>query len=187
MSDPEQPVQPEEIPSTTPTPLSPLWRWVTVGILLLGLVLTVLFAMRATRSFRTFHNERGRPPREATGNIAPWMTVPYVAHAYGVPEPFLYAQLGIEAEGNERKTLMQIERSHFNGERGLLRDRILAALELYYTGSTVPTPIVPGPGDVPMPEALPPNQAGEHGVPGGPDAPPDAPTPETLPDPGGVP
>jgi hypothetical protein len=147
-----------------------------VGILILGLVLTVLFALRATRSFRTFHNERGRPPREATGNLAPWMTIPYIAAAYSVPEPFLYAQIGIDAQGNERKSLIQIEREYFNGERGLLRDRILAALELFYIDSTVPTPVPPDPGEIPLPDMPPGEEGGPRGPsPPLPDAPPDAP------------
>ena len=60
---PETPAQ-EEGPPAAP---SPLWRWLTVALLILGLLLTVLFALRATRSFRTFHDERGRPPLCAPG------------------------------------------------------------------------------------------------------------------------
>lgn len=180
MSSPEQTLQPDPLPtdgapppqqgpSASPAPSGRFWRWLTVGVLLLGLLLTILFALRATRSFRTFHAERGRPAREAMGNIAPWMTIPYVAAAYGVPESFLFAQLGIDAEGNARKSLMQIERTYFNGERSLLRDRILAALELYYADSAMPTPLVTGPASLPNPE-IPIPGGPPPGAPGDPDA-----------------
>ncbi len=173
---PETPAQ-EEGPPAAP---SPLWRWLTVALLILGLLLTVLFALRATRSFRTFHDERGRPPREATGNIEPWMTIPYVAAAYDVPEEFLYAQLGLDGEGLARKSLMQLERQYFDGERGLLRTRIQAALELYYADSAVPTPVVPDPGSVPLPEEIRPGDLPRDARP--PDAaPPDAAPPDAAP------
>lgn len=187
MSSPDQTIQPDPLPpdgappaqvgTAAPAALaSPIWRWLTLGLLLLGVVLTALFALRAIRSFRTFHAERGRPPREAMGDIAPWMTIPYVAAAYQVPEAYLYAQLGIEPQGNERKSLMRIERAYFNGERGLLRDRILAALELYYADSAIPTPIAPDPASIPKPEAPP------SGAPGDPNAsPPDAAPPDAAP------
>ena len=191
----EDPAAPANLHPANPapaTPPSPLWRWVTIGVLILGVVLTALFALRATRSFRTFHNERGRPPREATGDIAPWMTIPYVAHAYGVPESYLYEQLGIDPQGNERNSLIQIERTHFNGERGLLRDRIMTALELYYAGSAIPTPVMPDPADVPMPEQPPLPGEGNPNLRGGPDGPrsgeggPPPPEPPTLAPPAGA-
>ncbi len=149
----EAQVAPAEAPPVSAP--SPIWRWLAVGLLVLGIALTVFFALHAVRSFRTFHAERGRPPHEATGDIAPWMTVPYIAAAYQVPADFLYTQLGIDAQGNERKSLMQIERTDFNGERGLLRDKILVALDLYYAGSVVPTPLAPDPASIPLPDAPP--------------------------------
>ena len=169
MSHPEKPDQPEatRVKVAEPAPAAPaaFWRWLAAGLLLLGVALTVFFALHAVRSFRTFDAERGRPPREATGDIAPWMTIPYIAAAYQVPADFLYSQLGIDAQGNDRKSLMQLERSYFKGERGVLRARILAALDLYYAGSAVPTPIVPDPASIPIPDAPPPDAP--HPGPGG--------------------
>ena len=43
-----------------------------------------------------------------------------IAAAYDVPEEFLYAQLGLDGEGLARKSLIQLERQYFAGERGLL-------------------------------------------------------------------
>jgi hypothetical protein len=121
-------------------------------LVLVGLLLTALFALRASRSYRHFQEERRRPPRENIEGIAPWMSVPYVAAAYGVPSDFLFEQLEIPAAGNDRKPLGVLERTYFDGERGVILERARVAVELYYVGGVVPTPILPDPDDVPMPE-----------------------------------
>jgi hypothetical protein len=136
-------------------------------LLLLGVALTLLFALRTARSFRDFRDARGRPPHEALGDIAPWMTVPYVAAVYGVPPDFLFTQLGIPADGNERVPLRILERQHFDGERGVIVDRMRHAVEFYYAGGPTATPALPDPALVPMPD-LPGGPDGPGG-PGGPD------------------
>jgi len=147
--------------TTESLPLPPTKRRLRVAhvlyavLLLLGLLLTLFFALRAVRSYRHFVDGRDRPPREAIGDIAPWMSVPYVAAAYGVPADFLFEQLKIPAEGNDRKPLRILEREYFNGERGAILESARAAVELYYAGGPVPTPIIPNPEDIPPPEDMP--------------------------------
>lgn len=102
------------------------------------------------------------------------MTLPYIAKAYAVPEEYLFEKLGIAQENNRRKSLMQLNRTHYPAQRGVILDLVRAALESYYAGAPVPTPIVPNPGDVPLPELPPPGRD---------DGPPrDPPQPELPPD-----
>ncbi len=160
-----------------PRPRSRRNTWLFIALVLVGVALTALFALRALRSFHNFREDWRRPPREAVGNIAPWMSIPYVAAVYGVPADFLFEQLGIPAERNDRKPLHVLERQYLTGDRGVIIDGVRAAVELYYAGGPTATPAVVDPGLVPPPDG----PDGPDGGPGGPDGEhddgPDAPTP----------
>jgi hypothetical protein len=173
-------VEPEDKagdPSVAPSPTVGVnrGRWLMALLLLLGVLLTAFFGLRTARSFRVFNEERGRPPREASGELEPWMTIPYVAAAWQVPESYLYEQLGIEGQGNERKPLMRLERIYFDGQRGALRNKIRDAIERHYAGGVVPTPVLPDLESLPEPEGPAPGGPGDfrgQGLPRGDGAPP---------------
>lgn len=166
--------------------------WLFAGLVLLGVVVTAFFAMRATRSFHDFQQDRRRPPHEAVGDIAPWMSIPYVAAVYGVPAEFLFEELGIPAAGNERKPLRILDRQYLIGDDGVIIARVRAAVELYYAGGPTATPAAVDPALGPPPDDGPGGlfDGGPDGGPdgplddpldGGPDATPLAPTPPTAP------
>lgn len=77
---------------------SKLWRALPPVAILAGLVLTVLFGLRAVRSFRQVQYiqqqglDRGTASVDA---IQPWMTIRFIAVAYAVPEEYLYSALGM--------------------------------------------------------------------------------------------
>ncbi len=152
------------------TPDSPKHsRWPAIGLvalLALGLLLTVLFGLRALRAYHHFDEERRRPPQEAVNGIAPWMTIPYVAHTYDVPDAYLFEALGIDPQGNQRKNLMQLGRVRYPGERGRMEQEVRAALEEYYAGAPLPAPDPPEPGEVPPPEIAPPPGSAPGSAPG---------------------
>jgi hypothetical protein len=147
-----QQATPDPAESTAPSRRA---RWLFALVLLLGVALTLLFALRATRSFRHYQENRTRPPHEQVETIAPWMTVPYVAAAYRVPPEFIFEQLGLDAQTNARKPLRAIERDAFGGERGVVLQRVREAVQLYYAGGPVPAPVLPDPGSLPLPEGPP--------------------------------
>lgn len=80
-------------------------RWLIVGLVLLALIGAVAAGRSATRMFR-----RGPPPPRQTdvSLIAGWMTVPYVARTYRVPPGELFAAIGIEPRGNDRKSIDEL-------------------------------------------------------------------------------
>lgn len=77
---------------------SKLWRFLPPVAILAGLVLTILFGLRAVRSFRQVQYiqqqglDRGTASVDA---IQPWMTIRFIAVAYAVPEEYLYSALGM--------------------------------------------------------------------------------------------
>lgn len=78
------------------------WRRILpIGLILIGAVLTVIYGLRAVRSFRQIQYiqqqglDRGTASVEA---IQPWMTIRFIAVAYAVPEEYLYSALGIPFE-----------------------------------------------------------------------------------------
>lgn len=75
------------------------WRRILpIALILIGAALTVVYGLRAVRSFRQIQYiqqqglDRGTAGVEA---IQPWMTIRFIAVAYAVPEEFLYSELGI--------------------------------------------------------------------------------------------
>ena len=80
------------------------WRqWVVVGLFLLALVGTGLFATRTIRRAIYWHTHRDEP-------IRPWMSVPYVSHSYRVPPYVLYQAIGLQPQPRDRRPLREIAR-----------------------------------------------------------------------------
>jgi hypothetical protein len=86
--------------------------WVRPAVVaVLVLVGLVGLALAVRGGVRLYHRLQGPlpPPRQAdVGLIAGWMTVPYVARAYGVPGQELFAALGIAPTENARRSLDEI-------------------------------------------------------------------------------
>jgi hypothetical protein len=79
----------------------------SVGII--SVLLGGLYGLRLTRQFQD------RPPlhnrQSDVSGIQEWMTLRYVARAYGTPEPELEKALGIPAHTYERSSLSQIAKA----------------------------------------------------------------------------
>ncbi|MEW5938751.1 MAG: hypothetical protein AB1750_03745 [Chloroflexota bacterium] len=88
-----------------------------MGLILVGLLIAGFFGMGMLRAARQF---RGRPPMPPPGEvetdvelIRDWMTVPFVAHTYRVPGTILFDALRIPPEGNEEKSLRDLNREYY--------------------------------------------------------------------------
>jgi hypothetical protein len=83
---------------------SRFWRALPLAILLLiSFFLLVVVTGRATRAALEARNSRRVEAGEAIG-VRPWMTIPYIASTYGVPEETLFAALGLSATEERRRT-----------------------------------------------------------------------------------
>ncbi len=72
-------------------------------LLLISLFLLVVVTGRATRAALEARNSQRVQAGEAVG-VRPWMTIPYIASTYGVPEDALFAALNLTATAEHRRT-----------------------------------------------------------------------------------
>ena len=80
----------------------------SIALLLLGIALAGFFGVRAYRAYDRFRSHAPTTDMTDVEAIRGWMTVPYIARAYGVPEDALFAALGIPKAGNERLSVKQL-------------------------------------------------------------------------------
>lgn len=118
---------------TTTTSPNRRARIITIVLLVFGVLLTLWFGTRSLRSFRHVRERGFRPPPMATADVTTlrgWMTLPYVAVAYGVPEEYLFHELKIPPESNREASLVELNRRYRTGEEGqVLRELQEAILQ----------------------------------------------------------
>jgi hypothetical protein len=75
-------------------PLSLRVRFAITLILLLLTLFCVAFAARSTVvTWQQFRQQNAMARSGDVRTIGPWMTIPYIAHTYHIPETYLYSQL----------------------------------------------------------------------------------------------
>jgi len=84
-------------------------KYLALILIVFGVGITLFFTIRSIRSYQQWQYlqaegfEQGQARVEA---IRPWMTLQYVSVAYGVPEEYMFDQLGIPyTRWNSRETL----------------------------------------------------------------------------------
>jgi hypothetical protein len=146
---------------TTATSPNRRARIITAVVLALGVLLTLWFGARATRSFRHVRERGFRPPPMATADVSTlrgWMTVPYVAHTYGAPEEYLFHELEIPAEGNRNASLVELNRRYRTGPEGQVLRELQEAIQRFQSRRDPhgpPRDLQGGPQDEPPPDATP--------------------------------
>lgn len=79
-----------------------------IALALAGLVLIGFFSARAYRAYERIQRDVPAGGLTDVEDIRGWMTLPYIARAYDVPEDALYNALGIPKLGNERLSIKQL-------------------------------------------------------------------------------
>ena len=118
-------------------------------LLILSLFAFVSVTARVVRAVREVRNAQ-QIRNGAEDGIRPWMTIPYIARAYGVPEADLFNLLNLTpTEQNRRAPLGALAKR--NG-RNLATD--IAAINAYLAGRHA-TPRAPAPPPGPHPPTPP--------------------------------
>jgi len=117
------------------------WQQALIAVVVIGgLALTVLFAFRLYRSIHTLRHTPLRPGSTDVSLIQGWMTVPYIARAYRVPEDAIWQGLGITSRGERFRSLSQLDRTHAGGQpAGMLINKVRGIVASYQEGTPVPT------------------------------------------------
>ena len=120
-----------------------LERKILLVLLVVGILLSVFFGLRAMRSFARLHQSGLHPGETDVSAIRGWMTVPYIAKVYRVPSDYLYQQIGIPRAGNDAKSLGDLNKEYFFGQPGAVMQKVKDAIARYKPPTT---DIPPGPG-----------------------------------------
>lgn len=103
-----------------------------IGLIVIGLVIVGLFGLRSFHALRSFPDRPPLPPPseiETNVNlIRDWMTVPFIAHTYGVPDKILFDALSIPPEGNQRKSLSALNREYYPNNNGFVIEKVKEAV-----------------------------------------------------------
>ncbi len=127
------PVQPDGLKQ-------PTWLVILITLAILaGFGLTAFYGVRAMRSYRELHRARLHPNETDVSLIRGWMTVPYIARAYHVPETLFWQDLGIPEQGNRAKSLRTLDRTYEGGRPGVVLSRVQEII-LQYQKEHPPAP-----------------------------------------------
>ena len=118
---------------------------------MIGLLIIVFFGLRTVRAFREFHSDRPRLPFATQSVetdaelIRDWMTLPYISIMYHLPLNLLYETLSIPPEGNEKKSLKQINDQYYPQAPGIVIEMVKSAILASQPHTVVPalTPVPP--------------------------------------------
>lgn len=113
-------------------------RILLIGLVVLGLFLTLFFGVRAVRSYLRIWQTGLQPGVTDVEAIRGWMTIPYIARAYGVPEEVIFERLDIPPENNRARSLAELNRQYAPGQRGLVLKTAKQAVKAYLDEHAAP-------------------------------------------------
>jgi hypothetical protein len=119
-----------------------LQRTIFIALILIGAILFLWFGLRSVRSFVRVQRTGIVPGTTDVELLRGWMTIPYISQAYHVPETVLYQSLGISGEGQQKKSLADLNRQLAAGKQRyvleVVTDTILHYQPVQSTEGTVP-------------------------------------------------
>lgn len=124
---------------------------------ILGCLLIAFFGLRAFHAFKKFNGHRPPPPTSGQVEtdvelIRDWMTVPFIAHTYYVPEKIIFDALEISPRDNHDKSLKEINDEYFSETDGLVMELVKAAILAHQAPPIPAPPLTPIP---PLPTVTP--------------------------------
>ena len=131
-------------------------KFVLVGVLLLlALGITIIAAVATIQAIQGFQQQNSLVKADDVRTVRDWMTIPYIARMYHVPENYLYQSLHItDAQKPVHDTLRLIAARYHRTVTGVIQN-VQAAIQAYRSqhppakrtsGSTVEPMIGVGPG-----------------------------------------
>ena len=110
-------------------------RLIIAGLIVLGVLFIGFFGVRAARAIKHIHEggfvpgHRPSPPSQTDVElIRDWMTIPYIADTYGVPDRMLFNQLNVPDANNRDKSLKELNEEYFPGQDGYVLTAVKRAI-----------------------------------------------------------
>jgi hypothetical protein len=99
--------------------------------LCLALGATVFAAIETYHDFQALQQQNAYAANADVRSISPWMTIPYIAHFYHVPETYLYQTLRISGTQLPRHTPLHVLAAHYNRSVTNYINTIENAIQIY--------------------------------------------------------
>ena len=78
-------------------------RWLGIVAIVAGVLLLLVFGVRSWRQYQ--FTQRVAAGQIQVESLRGWMTIPYIARVYGVPESQLRGSLGLPPTGGDERSL----------------------------------------------------------------------------------
>jgi hypothetical protein len=109
-------------------------RALVIGLIILGILFTIFFGMRAFHAFKKFDGHGGPPPHGKVETdvelIRDWMTVPFISRMYQVPPEVIFDVLKISPQKDHKKSLKVLNEEYYPDKNGyvlsLVKETILS-------------------------------------------------------------
>jgi hypothetical protein len=128
-----------------PSKKSSQQRGLMIGLIILGVLFTGFFGMRAFRAFRKFDGHRPPPRGEVETDvelIRDWMTIPFISRTYQVPPEIIFEALNIPPQKDRDKNLKVLNEEYYPDQDGFVLSVIKATI-LADQASHPPAPDTP--------------------------------------------
>ncbi len=109
-------------------------RMLTIGFIILGVIVTVFFGMRVLHAFKKFDGRRPPPPGKVETDvelIRGWMTVPFIAKTYHVPDGIIFDELNIPEKGNMEKSLKELNEEYYPDQTGYVMKAVMEIVQTH--------------------------------------------------------
>ena len=112
--------------------VNPKQRALVIGLIILGILFTIFFGMRAFHAFKKF-NGHGRPPPHGKVEtdvelIRDWMTISFISKMYRVPEREIFDALNVSPLGSHDKSLKVLNNDYYPDKDGFVMDTVKATI-----------------------------------------------------------
>ena len=133
-------------------------RAVIIGLIVIGILTVGFFGLRTLHAFRAFRGHRPPPPPSAADAgrietdvelIRDWMTIPFISRMYHVPQKKLFDALEIPRDGNQEKSLAQLNEEYFPQAGGILMEKVKATVLALLPNQLQQMEVNPGTPEVP--------------------------------------
>ena len=126
---------------------NPKQRALVIGLIILGILFTIFFGMRAFHAFKKFDGHGHRPPPGKIETdvelIRDWMTVSFISKMYRVPEKDIFDALKISPLGSHDKSLRDLNREYYPDKDGFVMDTVKATIQAFHVSQPLPPDSVP--------------------------------------------
>ena len=102
-------------------------RALTIGLILVGILVTVFFGMRVFHAFNKFNGHRPPPHDKVETDvelIRGWMTISFIGQMYHVPPPIIFEALNIPPDGNMEKSLKDLNEEYYSDKAGFVLETV---------------------------------------------------------------